>query len=117
MEYYLDALKKYATFDGRATRKQYWMFVLCNIVISALLSAVDSLMGTDSVATGFYSIAILLPNIALLVRRIHDIGKSGLWAFIGLVPIIGVIILFIFCVKDSEQRDNAYGPNLNSFTG
>jgi uncharacterized membrane protein YhaH (DUF805 family) len=117
MNYYLEVLKKYAVFSGRARRKEYWMFLLLNLIITFVLILIDSLMGTLSpqaglgVLSGLYSLAVLLPSIAVTVRRLHDTGRSGGGILIGLIPIIGGIVLLIFMVLDSEPGANQYGPN------
>ena len=117
MDWYIQVLKKYAVFSGRARRKEYWFFVLFNILISVGLSFVDGMLGTVNVETGtgilggIYSLAVLIPSIAVLVRRLHDTDRSGWWALIGLIPIIGWIVLLIFVVQDSHAGQNQYGPN------
>jgi uncharacterized membrane protein YhaH (DUF805 family) len=114
--YYLDVLKKYADFSGRARRAEYWMFTLINFVISAVLFGVDNLLGTGSgdsvgVIGGIYSLAVLLPSLAVTCRRLHDTDRSGWWMLIAIIPIIGAIVLIIFLVQDSTPGTNRYGPN------
>ena len=117
MNWYLQALKKYADFSGRARRKEYWFFVLFNIIISVVLTVCDVFMGTYSAAasigilTGIYTLAVLIPGIAVTVRRLHDTGRSGWWILIILVPLIGAIVLLIFMLIDSQAGTNAYGPS------
>ena len=117
MSWYLEVLQKYAVFDGRARRKEYWMFFLINIVVLAVLAAIDNLIGIRIHQAGFgllqglYSLALLIPSIAVTVRRLHDTGRTGWWILIGLVPVVGGIILLIFMVLDSEPGTNQYGPN------
>ena len=103
-------LKKYAVFSGRARRKEYWMFLLFHIIIIIALGVIESIVGTNSVIALFYMLAILLPGLAVTVRRLHDTGKSGWWLLIGLVPLIGIVIL-VFMVQDGQAGDNQYGPN------
>lgn len=110
MYWYLNVLKKYAVFRGRARRTEYWMFVLVNLIISGLLSFGLGIVGLEMVAE-VYSLAVLLPGICVGVRRLHDIGKSGLWLLIAFVPLVGWIFLLILMCKDSEPGMNAYGPN------
>lgn len=115
MEWYLDALKKYAVFSGRARRKAYWFFVLFNIIISMVLGFVDGLTGMVGESGmgplgGLYSLAVLLPGLAVSVRRLHDTGRSGWWLLIAFVPIIGFFVLLYFMVQDSQEA-NEYGPN------
>ncbi len=109
MKWYFEVLKKYAVFSGRARRKEYWMFLLFHIIIIAL-GVIESIVGTNSVIALFYMLAILLPGLAVTVRRLHDTGKSGWWLLIGLVPLIGIVIL-VFMVQDGQAGDNQYGPN------
>jgi uncharacterized membrane protein YhaH (DUF805 family) len=117
MNWYLEALRKYAEFNGRASRQEYWFFLLFNILISALLATVDFFTGTLNVQSGvgllsgLYSLAVLIPGIAVTIRRLHDTGRSGWWMFISLIPIIGGIVMLIFMVQDSTPGDNEYGPN------
>jgi uncharacterized membrane protein YhaH (DUF805 family) len=117
MNWYLEVVKKYAVFSGRAQRAELWFFVLFNFIITVVLSFVDGLMGTVSAETGVgllsgvYSIAILLPAIAVACRRLHDTGRTGWWLLIGFIPVIGAIVLLVFYVLDSQPGDNEYGPN------
>lgn len=116
MEWYVGVLRKYAEFDGRARRKEYWMFVLINTVIGWGLGRVDNLLGIASsdgygLLSGFYSLAVLIPSLAVMVRRLHDAGKSGWFFFINLIPIIGWIWFFIVLVTDGEAGSNQYGAN------
>lgn len=110
--WYLEALQKYVEFEGRARRTEFWTFVLVNFCISIILSVLDATIGMGFGFIGtLFSLAILLPSIAVAVRRLHDIGKEGWWILIGLIPIIGWIILLYFYIQDSEAGANAYGPN------
>jgi uncharacterized membrane protein YhaH (DUF805 family) len=117
MNWYLDVLKKYMVFDGRATRSEYWYFVLFNIIISMVLGGIDFITGTLDMETGvgllsgLYSLFILLPMLAVSIRRLHDTGRSGWWFFIQIIPIIGTIAYLIFMVQDSQFDSNQYGVN------
>ena len=113
MEWYIKVLKNYAVFQGRARRKEYWMFTLFSIIISIVLTIIDSVTGLTSVLSGIYSLAVLVPSLAVSVRRLHDTGRSGWFVLLALIPIIGSIILIVFMCGDS-QEDNQYGPNPKS---
>ncbi len=112
MDYFTDAVKQYAVFTGRTTRKQYWMFILIYIAIYAALFIVDLVLGTGFLAL-FFSLVLFLPGISIAARRLHDTGRSGWWQLIALVPLIGAIVLLFFLVQDSNV-DNQYGPNPKS---
>ena len=122
MSWYFEVLKKYAVFAGRARRKEYWYFCLFNILASILLGVIDGVTGMFDPETGFgllsglYSLAVLIPGIAVSVRRLHDTNHSGWWLFIALVPLIGAIVLLVFMVRDSQQAENDYGPNPKNVT-
>lgn len=117
MVWYLEALKKYAVFSGRSRRKEYWHFVLFSVIVSLVLSAVDALLGTFSSSTnvgllgGIYGLAIIIPSIAVSVRRLHDIDRTGWWVLISLVPVVGSIVLLVFAVLDGTPGGNRFGPN------
>ncbi len=111
MSWYLQVLKKYAVFSGRARRKEYWYFALFSFIITLVLVLIDNLVGTYSVLSGLYSLAVLLPEIGVSIRRLHDTGHSGWWLLIGLIPLIGRIILLIYMVSDSQVGTNQYGPS------
>jgi uncharacterized membrane protein YhaH (DUF805 family) len=115
MDWYLKVVKNYVGFQGRARRKEYWMFFLFNVIIGFVIGFVDGLFNLSQVLSTLYSLAILLPSLAVGVRRLHDTGRSGLWLLIGLIPLIGFIVLLIFFCEDSKD-ENQYGPNpkLNS---
>ncbi len=114
MSWYIQALKKYAVFSGRARRKEFWYFVLVNNIIVSVLSIIDSLAGIAagtgySVLAGIYILAVLLPFIGVGIRRLHDTGRKGWWLFSALVPPF-VAIPLIFWVRDSQEGTNQYGP-------
>jgi len=109
MDYFIEALKKYAEFTGRASRTQYWMFILFYLLIYIGFSVLDAFIGQEILSI-LYSLALLLPSISVATRRLHDTGRSGWWQLIVLIPIIGLIILIVFLVQDSHE-DNEYGEN------
>lgn len=111
MNWYIEALKKYTVFIGRARRKEYWMFFLINVIISIVLSIIEAFIGISGVLSGLYSLAVLVPVIAVSVRRLHDTNRNGWWLFIALVPIVGAIVILVFAVQDSQPGENQYGSN------
>jgi uncharacterized membrane protein YhaH (DUF805 family) len=111
MEWYIKVLKNYAGFDGRASRQEYWMFVLFNILISIGISIISnvlrSITKTDQNILGLiYNLAVLVPSIAVAIRRMHDTGRSGWWC---IVPIAGLI----FAIEAGSPEANKYGPSPN----
>jgi len=124
MSWYLKVLKNYANFSGRAQRKEYWYFNLLSLIIAGVLGVVDAAMGNPAVTENgvgpigmIYILLTMLPAIAVTVRRLHDISRSGWWILIGLVPLIGIIVLIIFAAQDSDPNENEYGQNPKLATG
>ncbi len=121
MNYYIEGLKKYATFSGRATRAEFWYFTLFSIIITIVLTIIDEVMGTTTpegilgILGSIYGLLVFLPSLAIAVRRLHDINKSGWWILISLIPIIGSIILLVFYCTDSKGN-NEYGINKKGVT-
>ncbi len=111
MAWYLMVLKQYAAFGGRSRRKEYWMFFLFNLIVVAALTILDGIVGSPGILVAIYGLAVLVPSIAVGVRRLHDTDRSGWWLLISLVPVIGSIVLLVFMVQDSRTGDNQYGPN------
>ena len=117
MHWYLDVLKKYAVFNGRARRKEYWFFSLFNLIIIIVLGVIDGMTGSYSASAGMgllggiYMLAVLVPAIAVGIRRLHDTNRSGWWLLIVFVPLIGAIVLLVFMVLDSSPGENQYGAN------
>ena len=109
MNWYLKCLNQYADFNGRARRKEYWMFALFNALISIVVEGIGYVIGLDFLGS-LYALAVFIPMIAVSVRRLHDIGKSGWWYLILLVPIAGPIIMLIWACKDSQPETNQWGP-------
>jgi len=121
MNWYLKVLKDYVNFNGRARRKEYWMFVLFNVIFGIVAQILDRMFGTtygtvSSIGTqsGYiytlYTLAVFLPALAVTVRRLHDIGKSGWW-FLIVFTIIGIIWLIVLTIMNGDQGENAYGPD------
>jgi len=111
MNWYLKVLKEhYADFNGRARRQEYWMFFLFNLIFSIGIGVVEGIIGTTILGV-IFSLAMLIPGLAVSVRRLHDIGKSGWWYLLVLLPIIGWIWLIILFATDSEDGTNNWGEN------
>jgi uncharacterized membrane protein YhaH (DUF805 family) len=120
--FYMKCLKdKYASFDGRARRKEYWSFALFNAIIYFIFYAVGIFLAVSTRSEtlalivfgilGIYGLGVIIPSLAVTVRRLHDIGKGGGWIFISFVPFVGGLILFVFTLLDSEAGENRFGPN------
>lgn len=114
--------KDYMNFQTRSRRKDYWMFVLFNAIISMVLVVLGGVFSGGSstssgigsifmIVYGLYSLAILLPSIAITARRLHDTGRSGWLQLITLIPVVGGIILLVLLVQDSQPGSNKWGPN------
>ena len=122
MEWYIKVMRdNYANFSGRARRKEYWMYVLVQSIIMIGLMILDSVLGLDfelqgiSLGYGYlYLIGLIvhfIPSLAVLVRRLHDVGKSGWFYFIFLIPIIGIIWLLVLYCTEGQKQDNKWGPD------
>ena len=117
MTWYLAVLSKYAVFQGRARRMEYWYFVLFNLMFTVALTIVDMAAGMFDndlgigVLQGLYSLAVLLPSFAVTVRRLHDTDRRGWWIFIALIPFVGAIWLLILLVLDGQSESNRFGDD------
>lgn len=117
MNYFIKALKQYADFNGRARRKEYWTFVLFNVLFSVVAVILDNLSGLAMDGLGYgpiyglYILAVLVPALAVAVRRLHDVGKSGWMLLIALIPLVGAIWLLVLLFTDSTPGVNQFGPN------
>ncbi|MEU1405511.1 DUF805 domain-containing protein [Streptomyces sp. NPDC005728] len=109
MSWFIEALKKYAVFSGRARRKEYWMFTLFASIIYIVLAVAAVAAHAPYIMA--ILLGLLLPAWAVAVRRLHDTGRSGWWILIGIIPLIGSITLLVFYCSDSEAGANKYGPN------
>ena len=116
MKYFIYCLKNYFKFSGRATRSEYWYFVLFGLLFSLAAMLIDFSIGTFYIEEGIgifssiYTLTILIPSLAVTVRRLHDTNRSAWWLLISLIPIIGLIVLIVFYCQDSKE-DNKYGVN------
>lgn len=115
MHWYMDVLKKYTVFSGRARRREYWIFALISALILIFLSLIDEMTGwkvwDEGVLSLVYSIAVFVPTLAVLVRRLHDTDRSGWWVLIALIPLVGAIVLLVFLVLKGNEGDNRFGPD------
>jgi len=117
MNWYLEVLKKYAVFDGRARRKEYWFFYLFYFIFAFVLMIIDGMTGTSNEETGIgvlssiFLLAMIIPGLAVAVRRLHDTDRSGWWIFISLIPLIGGIWFLVLMVLDGTAGQNQYGPD------
>ena len=120
MNWYFEVWRKYAVFSGRARRKELWLFVLFNGLVFYALLFIDVFGGfaihaDDTFFIGVfgtsYQLAVIIPALAVAVRRLHDTGRSGWWLLLGLIPIIGAIALLVIYMLDSQEGENKYGPN------
>ena len=110
MKWYIDVIKQYAVFTGRARRTEYWMYALFYVIGLVVLGLIEGVLGLPSVLTSLYSLGLLLPSIGVGIRRLHDIDRTGWWMLLGLTC-IGTIVLIVFFIQDSTPGDNQYGPN------
>ncbi len=104
---------KYAQFSGRAQRSEYWWFVLFNLLMTFLLKIVDgALFGTvEAGVSTIYGLAVLLPSIAVAVRRLHDINYTGWFTFLFFIPIVGLILVLLWMTREGTEGPNKYGPD------
>lgn len=111
----MEALKKYAQFGGRSRRKEYWLFVLFNMIFSIALTFIDAFIGTLNLELGLgllsstYGLAVFIPSIAVGFRRLHDTGRSAWWFLLFLIPLIGWLVILFYLVQDSQEEENQYG--------
>ncbi|MDR0394302.1 MAG: DUF805 domain-containing protein [Tannerella sp.] len=121
MNWYLQVIKKYATFSGRARRKEFWMFVLFNSIFVVVAMILDRVLGTGFDMSGqsmeygwiytLYCLCIFIPGLAVCIRRLHDVGKSGWFYLICLIPLIGAIWLLVLFCTEGQSGDNEYGAD------
>jgi uncharacterized membrane protein YhaH (DUF805 family) len=123
MNWYLAALKKYAVFAGRARRKEFWIFLLVNTLVAVALAMVDINTGTFDedvglgLLSGLYAVVMLLPSIAVTVRRLHDTDRSGWWYLLVFVPVIGGLVILVFMLLDGTPGSNRFGPSPKAESG
>lgn len=117
MNWYLDVLKQYAVFNGRVRRREYWMFVLFNGIVAMVALILDNIFGITIGEAKFgviyllFALAVLVPTIAITVRRLHDIGKNGWMVLLVLIPVIGALWLMVLLALEGSPAPNEYGRN------
>lgn len=118
MKYFIDVVKKYAVFSGRARRAEYWYFGLFYLIFSIVLTIIDGATGMLDMESGMgvlssiFALALLVPSIAVTIRRLHDTGRSGWWLLpLVLIPILGWLVMLVFMIFGSQEGENKYGPN------
>lgn len=118
MEWMMMPLQRYADFSGRSRRKEYWMFLLGVVIVAVVLGIIEGILGINGMVGGVYGpltvlllLGILIPSIAVQVRRFHDQGKSGWFVLLGFIPFVGGIIVLVFMCLEGTKGDNEYGPD------
>lgn len=113
---YVNVLKNYVGFSGRARRREYWLFVLANVIVSFVIGFIAGLIKFPLLGS-IYSLAVFLPSLAVGVRRLHDIGKAGVWYLIAFIPCVGAIWLIVLFCQDSMPGTNEFGENPKETVG
>ena len=106
----------YTKFDGRASRPAFWWWFLFGVIAGVAASILDAVIGSAILGI-IVSLGLLLPNLSVGIRRLHDTDRSGWWILIGLIPLIGFIVLIVFYVQKSDPGDNKYGPPMDEGGG
>ena len=103
-------LERFAQFSGRAGRAEYWWFVLASAIVGIVLALLGRVTVVFAIVYAVYALAVLIPTIAVSIRRLHDVDRTGWWLLIGLIPLVGAIVLIIFHATAGNPAPNAYGP-------
>jgi uncharacterized membrane protein YhaH (DUF805 family) len=112
MHWYTDVIRRYADFDGRSGRPEFWWYQLFNLIVYIVVVAIVSVVAgfsTGQLAADLYSLAVLLPGLGVGIRRLHDINRSGWWLVLGIIPIVGAIVLIVFAATAGTPGPNRYG--------
>ena len=107
--------QKYFCFEGRAGRKEFWMWILAAFIVNFILGLIPGKVGM--IISAIFSLAILLPSLGVTARRLHDTGKSGWLQLLGLIPLIGGLIVLILCIPEGSKESNAYGEPVAAAPG
>ena len=102
-------IQNYTNFNGRSTRSEYWFTYLAFLIVGSVLGLLSSFLSIFKILTGLLSLAILIPSLALSIRRLHDIGKSGWYLLMSLIPLVGAIIVLVFLCTPSQPQGNQWG--------
>jgi uncharacterized membrane protein YhaH (DUF805 family) len=116
MHWYLKVLRQYADFEGRARRKEYWMYALFNLLALFVAAILDSLLGLTrnglfGPVYGLYALATFIPGLAVGARRLHDTDRSGWWLLLAIIPLIGAIVLLVWCATEGTRGSNQFGDD------
>ena len=111
MGWYIEVLKKYAVFGGRAGRKEYWQFFLINTIIALLIALLEIQFGSSGAVSIVYSALMLVPSVAVSMRRLHDTDRSGWWMLLNFLPLLGIVVLIFFFSQAGTEGVNKYGPD------
>ncbi len=115
IENYKKVLKDYSNFSGRAGRAEFWNFFLANFIIMLVLSIISKIIGDETnTLSSIYNLFVLLPGLAVGIRRLHDVGKSGWMMLVSLIPIVGAIWILILEIKVGDPNENEYGPAVSA---
>ncbi|MFR9800039.1 DUF805 domain-containing protein [Streptomyces sp. MS06] len=114
MNWYVEVLKKYVVFSGRARRQEFWMFALFNLIALVVLFILGMIIGSQ-VLYYIYALGVFLPGLGVSFRRLHDTGRSAVWLLFVLIPFVGFIVPLVLCCLDSQPGANEYGPNPKEF--
>lgn len=113
-----EALKRYAEFSGRSRRKEYWLFILLYVILSVVATLLDTSVFREmainnemGVVSLIVSVGLIIPLIAVAIRRLHDTDRSGWWILLGLIPLLGGLVLLVFYCLDGTPGDNRFGPD------
>jgi uncharacterized membrane protein YhaH (DUF805 family) len=109
--WYIRSLRKYTEFSGRATRKEYWMFFLFNFLFLLIANIIDAYLGNNGFLAVLYMLAVLSPSIAITIRRLHDVGRSGWLILLSIIPIVGSICLIVLLCLRGIEGENKYGQD------
>lgn len=111
MHWYIDGFKNFGNFEGRARRQEYWMFMLFNYLVMIAISLMEILLPFLAFLRLIYGLAVIIPDLSVTIRRLHDTGKTGWYYLVLLIPIVGFFWLLILLCTDSDLDNNQYGPN------